>query len=585
MRAADGKAATDTALAGKSAAGLIKALDHPNKWQRQTAARLLGEQRPEGGEILLKQWIREHSTRTALDALWALFQAGWLDEKFALETLRHPWPGVRAWTVRLSADRGTLRGGALVKAVAELGVTEPHPEVRSQIASTAGRVPANQALALLHPLLRRAEDQADPYIPLLCWWAIERLCSRDAPSVIALFADEKLWDAPIVFKHILPRLMRRFAAAGRIADFRICADLLELAPADKHRARLLEGFEQAFERGAPPAIPQRLADALSRSGGLSLQLRVRRGDPKAIEKALAMVADEAAKAGERMALIRALGTAAPPAAEAALVKLATNSRAKDDIASAAITALSRYQSRETGLSIARGYGMLPPAARSAAQSLLASRVSWAQALLDEMEAGRLSPGGIDAGTISSLRQHGDPTLMKQVRRHFGDPPDEGEAARAEAQREIKRVRNVLGRTTGSPYRGEPIYLQRCSACHRLLHKGGNVGPDLTNYQREDLSTLVPAIVDPGAGIREGFEMFLIMTKDGRSLNGFLADQDKEAVVLRPPGGGDLTLPRSSIREMKTVGRSLMPDKLLTGLNDQQLADLFAYLRISQPISR
>ena len=34
-----------------------------------------------------------------------------------------------------------------------------------------------------------------------------------------------------------------------------------------------------------------------------------------------------------------------------------------------------------------------------------------------------------------------------------------------------------------------------------------------------------------------------------------------------------------------MGRSLMPDGLLEGLSDTALRDLFAYLRISQPITR
>jgi hypothetical protein len=34
-----------------------------------------------------------------------------------------------------------------------------------------------------------------------------------------------------------------------------------------------------------------------------------------------------------------------------------------------------------------------------------------------------------------------------------------------------------------------------------------------------------------------------------------------------------------------MGRSLMPEGLLDGMDAQQLRDLFAYLRISQPISK
>ena len=37
--------------------------------------------------------------------------------------------------------------------------------------------------------------------------------------------------------------------------------------------------------------------------------------------------------------------------------------------------------------------------------------------------------------------------------------------------------------------------------------------------------------------------------------------------------------------MKATPGSLMPEGLLDGLDDQQVRDLFAYLRIPQPISR
>ena len=40
-----------------------------------------------------------------------------------------------------------------------------------------------------------------------------------------------------------------------------------------------------------------------------------------------------------------------------------------------------------------------------------------------------------------------------------------------------------------------------------------------------------------------------------------------------------------VDSLQPVGRSLMPDGLLQDMSDQQLRDFFAYLRISQPISR
>jgi putative heme-binding domain-containing protein len=48
-------------------------------------------------------------------------------------------------------------------------------------------------------------------------------------------------------------------------------------------------------------------------------------------------------------------------------------------------------------------------------------------------------------------------------------------------------------------------MKQCAACHKLFHKGGNVGPDLTPYQRGNLETLLTSVIDPSAEIREGFE--------------------------------------------------------------------------------
>ena len=76
---------------------------------------------------------------------------------------------------------------------------------------------------------------------------------------------------------------------------------------------------------------------------------------------------------------------------------------------------------------------------------------------------------------------------------------------------------------------------------------------------------------------------LVATKDGRTLSGFLADKDKQVVVLRGLDGANQVLPQDQILEMKTTGVSLMPQGLLASLTDQQLRDLFAYLQSAQPL--
>ena len=75
------------------------------------------------------------------------------------------------------------------------------------------------------------------------------------------------------------------------------------------------------------------------------------------------------------------------------------------------------------------------------------------------------------------------------------------------------------------------------------------------------------------------------TKDGRELSGFLADKDNQVVVLRGIDGANSVLAHNQISEMRAGGLSLMPEGLLDGLADQQVRDLFAYLRSTQPLVR
>ena len=128
-------------------------------------------------------------------------------------------------------------------------------------------------------------------------------------------------------------------------------------------------------------------------------------------------------------------------------------------------------------------------------------------------------------------------------------------------------------------------MERCAACHKLFFKGGAIGPDLTSYQRNDLGTMLLSIVNPNAEIREGFQFINIETTDGRSLGGFELDRDHQVTVLRGLDGQDLTIAAHEIADVQPMGRSMMPEGLLDDLSDQQLRDLFAYLRISQPIRR
>ena len=143
---------------------------------------------------------------------------------------------------------------------------------------------------------------------------------------------------------------------------------------------------------------------------------------------------------------------------------------------------------------------------------------------------------------------------------------------------------MLHAGTGSPYKGKKLFTDTCAKCHRLFGQGGQIGPDLTTYKRDDIASLLLNIVNPSAEIREGFETFQISTKDGRVLTGFLVDKDNQVVVLRGADGQNVTIRQNQIDDMTRERKSLMPEGLLATLNEQQVRDLFAYLRSTQPLN-
>ena len=64
---------------------------------------------------------------------------------------------------------------AMHQAVIALAANEPDAEVRSQILSTARRLPQEHSLPLIAAVLSRDTDAKDAFIPLMAWFTLESL--------------------------------------------------------------------------------------------------------------------------------------------------------------------------------------------------------------------------------------------------------------------------------------------------------------------------------------------------------------------------------------------------------------------------
>jgi putative membrane-bound dehydrogenase-like protein len=568
----------DVNLSRKSTDDLLALLSHPNKWHRHTAARVLGWRGTP--EVQSKLRARLASPSAPLAALWALHQAGGLDEATALATLKHPTATIREWTVRLLGDRKEL-SPRLATAVMEQARAETDVRVRAQMASSARRLPVTQALPLVNALFTHAEDASDPCVPLLCWWVLETHLAQQSEAVLALFQSSAVWEHALVQEHILPRLMRRFAVEGRRQDLLVCAELLRTAPGPNHTARLMKGFEEAYRGRAMSGLPDELLSALAATGHAPLVLRVRQRDAAAVEEALAQIQNAKTRLEDRLLYTRTFGEVREPKALKPLLALALGEQPVV-LRKAGLSALTAYEDDAISTNVVAALPKLPADVRASAVALLASRSAWSMALLRDVQAKRIDIALVPPDIADRLRQSKDNAVRELATKLL---PRATVATTAALRQRITEVEAILKRAPGNPYVGETHFNQRCAACHKLFFKGGNVGPDLTAYQRDNLGTLLISILNPNAEIREGYAYVDIETTDGRNLGGFLTDRDAQVTVVRGLDGQDITLRAADIRSVEPTGRSLMPEGLLDDLNDEQLRDLFAYMRQSQPFTR
>lgn len=123
---------------------------------------------------------------------------------------------------------------------------------------------------------------------------------------------------------------------------------------------------------------------------------------------------------------------------------------------------------------------------------------------------------------------------------------------------------------------------KCQSCHRFDGSGGSTGPDLSNVAgRFSNKDLTEAIIHPSKVISDQYRAMNIVTVNGQVLNGRLTSEtEKEITVLTDPVDATklVTMAKDDIDEMFPAKQSLMPEKLLNTLNQDEVLDLLAFLK-------
>ncbi len=578
FKAKDAKPRKIEDLSKKTSRELVELLKHPNEWHRRTALRLLGDRKDQTVIPVLKQLIKDNDGQLALEAFWALNLCQGFDDSVAAETLKHSNPMVRFWTVRLLGDDKVVSSNMREKLVA-VAKQEPNAEVRGQLAATARRLPADVCLPIVEALTHYQEDVTDRHQPLMVWWALESKTVSDRDQTIALFKNKEFWNQPLVQSAILERLIRRYATAGSRTDLITCAKLFELAPDAKSQKALMTGFENSFKGRSLAGLPESLVQALAKAGGGSTTLQMRLGNKKALQIALDTLKSPGKNQSQLVEYIQVLGELQESQALPAMLKLLSTTK-NEELQTGLLVALQKFNQPEVVKTILKRYSAFSDDVREVAQSTLVSRKDWTRAFLNTIDSGQIDAKTIPADLVRKMTIHQDKQITALVGKHWKEVKG---ASSQEMQARIARISELLKTENSDVYLGKELYQKNCAKCHILFGEGKRVGPELTQYKRDDSLRMLMHIVNPSAEIREGYETYLVITEDGLVVSGFLFDQDKQIVVIRGADGQNVTIKRENIDEMIKQPKSLMPEGLLEKLSDQELRDLFGFLRSSQPV--
>jgi putative membrane-bound dehydrogenase-like protein len=149
------------------------------------------------------------------------------------------------------------------------------------------------------------------------------------------------------------------------------------------------------------------------------------------------------------------------------------------------------------------------------------------------------------------------------------------AAAANAEK-FTRFRSMTEQP-GDPLAGRAIFQATCMICHQVKGEGHQVGPDLSGVGAMGIEAVLRNVLDPNAQLESGYYRHDITLVDGSLISGFLVEETKETLTIRPIGGDPRVIPIGSVVSHTVSKRSLMPEGLIEGFSEKQVADLFNFI--------
>ena len=523
--------------------------------------------------LLQKFWSGE-SEQQRLRRLWALQVTGGASDDFLASCLDDMSEHIRCWAIRFLTEDANLSPTVLAK-FATMAQSDDSGLVLTWLASALQRLPHEDRWPIALALGRHKEYAGDRVLPLMVWYGVEPATLTNPDQAIEMVATCKL---PIVREHITRRVTLEIERQPEIIERLV----QRLTTSDSDTAVIgdvLRGMSEAL-RGWRKAKPVRGWGAFSDVNGRSRNAEVRRlnrelslvfGDGRALDELRTIAVDGGSDLSERRAAIRALVLER----DSDVVPLLQSLLGDRDMSRDAINGLAAFGNNETPRLLISKFAGFNLTAKQETITTLVSRPRFAGVLLDAISDGKIDRTLVSAFQLRQMQNLGDAVLSKRV----ADMWPELAAQSKEKAVRIAELRDmltadVLGRADHSA--GRFLFSQSCANCHTLFGEGKKIAPDLTGAQRNNLNYLLENLVDPSATVSKNFKLSVVLLEDGRVLNGIVVQNTEKTLTLQM-ATDQVVIQRDEIDEVIESPVSMMPEKLLNVINDQQIQDLIGYL--------
>ena len=305
---------------------------------------------------------------------------------------------------------------------------------------------------------------------------------------------------------------------------------------------------------------------------LAQQLSQVFGDESASQEAIATLRDATADMDARRGALKSLlgqrHTDVPPMLEDLL---------DQPLRLEAIRAYAVYDYPKAPAILLKRYASFDPNSRRAVVETLASRKSYARALLKALDRGKVEKNEVPAYVARSLKT----LLGKEFEKVYGEVREvSADKGKLMAQYKAKILSSAMEKADAS--RGRAIYQRTCAACHVMYGEGGKIGPEITGSNRADVDYLLLNVIDPNYDVPEGYRLVTITSKGGQVFAGMVSEEDDAKIVLTMVGQTSV-IAKADVKSRMTLKISLMPEGLLLTLKDKEFLDLIQYLRTEKQV--